>query len=275
MLSRRALLLLAGLAACRRGQILSHSQYAEVEHEAPYVLRFTRGRGGLLFFGAAHIYSQDDRQVAQIGHLWAEFGPTRAFNEGGDPPVLASMTAAAGGFGESGVVRFLAARDGVPAASIEPSMPAQVQALRRAGFTDEQILVFFALRQVPQHRARAGAAMDEARLAEVLRHFHETTGITDPADPAALAAACERLLPPLRSWNEVPSEWFDPVFERTPAFTNAASRHTSEARDAWVVELLSDRVRAGERVFATMGASHVVMQEPALRARLGRPVEMT
>ncbi|MCY1066392.1 hypothetical protein OV090_16550 [Nannocystis sp. RBIL2] len=271
MLHRRAVLsLLAGLAACRRGRILSHEEYAHVEHDTPYVLRFARGRGALLFFGAAHIYDRGDAQVARIVALWAEFRPTLAFNEGGDPQVEASLVTAAARFGESGVVRFLARRDGVPAASIEPSMRAQVEGLHASGFTDEQILVFFVLRQMPQHRARTGVPMDEARLAEVLRHFHEATGITTPATADELAAACVRLLPPLPHWSEAPAAWFDPVFSAPPAFTNVANGRVSQVRDAWTVELLADRVRRGERVFATMGASHVVMQEPALRARLGR-----
>jgi hypothetical protein len=276
MLHRRAVLsLLAGLAACRRGQILSHAEYEHVEHDTPYVLRFARGRGALLFFGAAHIYAPGDAQVARIVALWAEFRPTMAFNEGGDPPDEASLMTAAARFGESGVVRFLARRDGVPAASLEPSMRAQVEGLRASGFTDEQILVFFVLRQMPQHRARTGVAMDEARLGEVLRHFHETTGITTPATSEALAAACARLLPPLRHWSEAPAAWFDPVFTEPPAFTNVANGRVSQVRDAWTVKLLADHVRRGERVFATMGASHVVMQEPALRARLGRPKRLT
>jgi outer membrane protein TolC len=48
-----------------------------------------------------------------------------------------------------------------------------------------------------------------------------------------------------------------------------------------VVALLIERVRAGARVFAVMGSSHVVVQEPALRAALGsatarlpRPAEL-
>lgn len=123
MLHRRAVLLLACLAACRRGRILSHAEYAHVEHDTPHVLRFARRRGALLFFGAAHIHDPDDAQVARIVALWAEFRPTLAFNEGGDPQVEASLVTAAARFGESGVVRFLARRDGVPAASIERPAP--------------------------------------------------------------------------------------------------------------------------------------------------------
>jgi len=204
MRRRHALALVASaLMACSRGRILSYRQYARVEHETPYVLRFTRERGGLLFYGSAHTYDPRDAQVGQITDLWTEFGPTLAFNEGGDPPAEATVAAAVAGFGESGLVRHLGRRDGVPARSIEPPMATQADRLRALGFEDEAIKLFFVLRQVPQYRERTGAAMDDARAVEVIAYFTRATAVL-----------------------------------------------------------------GGERVFAVMGASHVVVQAPALRARL-------
>lgn len=272
MLRRRACLLaLVSLPACRGGQILTYREYAQIEHATPYVLEFSRGAGALLFFGSAHTYDPGDPQVEQIAGSWASFRPTLAFNEGGDPPAETSIAAAVTQYGESGLVRALARRDGVAVASIEPPLGEQVRALRAAGFTDEQIKLFFVLRQVPQHAAKTGTPMQEARLVEVLHYFTRETGLRSPGTPAEVVAACARRLPALRHWAEVPQEWFDPVFERPPVFTNDISRRTSDLRDAWAVRLLTDRVARGERVFAVMGASHVVVQEPALKARLGRP----
>ncbi len=262
----------AALTACRRGQILTYDQYAEVEHDTPYALRFRRGGGELLYFGSAHVYDPADAQIEQIAALWAEFRPGAAFNEGGDPPALASRTAAVASFGESGLLRHLGQRDGVPVANIEPSFARQVEALRAANYTDEQIKLFFVMRQVPQHRDRTRAPMRDERVVEVIAYFTRVTGLTgSPRDPGELASASARLLPPIRRWAEAPHAWFDPVDTPTPVYTNAVSRRLSELRDAWVVELLTTAVLRGKRVFAVMGSSHVVVQEPALRARLGRP----
>lgn len=274
MMHRRSALLLglSALAACRRGQIMSYQAYARIDHAIPYVLRFARGSGALLFFGSEHTYDPDHPQVAHLCTLWAEFRPSVAYNEGGDPPAEPTIAAAVAQFGESGLVRHLARRDRVPVASIEPSMARQVDELRGFGFSDEDIKLFFVLRQVPQHLEQAGAPMTEARAAEVLAYFTKVTGLTGaPTTPAELTTVCARRLPTLRAWREVPQAWFDPVFERPPAFTNTISLRLSNLRDAWVVDLLGDAVARGERVFAVMGASHVVVQEPALRARLGRP----
>src|SRR5690606_31408205 len=96
-----------------------------------------------------------------------------------------------------------------------------------------------------------------------------------PATAAELQQARDRLLPGAGDWRLVPQAWFDPVFERPPAFTNVISRRLSDMRDRWVVRLLSEQMRAGARVFAVMGASHVVVRERALRARLGRPTRLS
>jgi hypothetical protein len=270
---RHAILLaVAALAACRRGQVLSYERYARIEHDTPYALRFGRGGGELLFFGSGHIYDPADPQVERIVALWAEFRPGVGFNEGGDPPALTSVAAAVSGFGESGLVRHLGRRDEVPVTSIEPPFARQVEVLRAARFSDEQIKLFFVLRQAPQHRDRAGAPMSDARAVEALAYFTRVTGLTgSPRTPAELVTACARLLPPIRHWADVPLAWFDPVHETTQVYTNEVSRRTSELRDVWAVDLLVDAVLRGERVFAVMGSSHVVVQEPALRARLGRP----
>ena len=95
--------------------------------------------------------------------------------------------------------------------------------------------------------------MTEARAAEVLAYFTKVTGLTGtPTTPAELTTVCARRLPTLRVWREVPQAWFDPVFERPPAFTNTISLRLSNLRDAWVVDLLGDAVARGERVFAVM-----------------------
>jgi hypothetical protein len=45
---------------------------------------------------------------------------------------------------------------------------------------------------------------------------------------------------------------------------SAVARASSEYRDRYVVEVLQRHLRDAERVFAVVGGTHVVMQEPAL-----------
>ena len=143
--------LAALVAACAatRSPWMSFAEYAESEHPTPYVLRWKLRDSTLLYFGSAHTFDPEDQQVVDIARLWSEMRPTLAFNEGGDPPALVDPSEAIENHGEAGLVRHLAARDGVPVRSLEPPYDAQVAALRR-NFSVEQIAVFYVARQIVQ-----------------------------------------------------------------------------------------------------------------------------
>jgi pheromone shutdown protein TraB len=51
-------------------------------------------------------------------------------------------------------------------------------------------------------------------------------------------------------------------------FLNDISRASSDYRDGFMVQLLVQHLSEGQRVFAVVGGSHVVMQERLLRARV-------
>lgn len=264
-------MLVAVLAACApRSPWMSFAEYAERSHPTPYVLRWQLGDATLLYFGSAHVYDPDDAQVADIAGLWSQLRPTIAFNEGGDPPALPDVAAAVAQHGEAGLLRHLAARDGVPIRSLEPPYAAQVAALRR-DFSVEQITVFYVARQLEQHHRRVTTESPEALVARSLAGLAAVPGLEDaPRTPAALADACARLLPPPGDCSHPEAAWFDPARFDTGAYTNELTRQLSQQRDEWMVELLRAAVQPGARVFAVVGSSHVYMQQRALEQALGR-----
>jgi hypothetical protein len=81
-----------------------------------------------------------------------------------------------------------------------------------------------------------------------------------------MEVAIAKLSPPLPDWRAVPESWFDPA--RSEAFTNEFTRQLSVFRDEHMLRNLVAAVRGGERVFAVVGSSHVIMQERALKAAL-------
>lgn len=275
MLSRRLFLgTVVSAASCagRRAGPISYSEYAESDHAIPYVLLYETRAGALLFFGSDHVNDPDHEQTEQITNHWSHFGPTLALNEGGHPPTERTAEEAVSRHGESGLVRFLAARDEVAVDTLEPSYARQVQVLISEGFTPTQIKVFYILRQVPQMRGMDSGSVPEGRAEEIITYFSTIEGLEGrPATLRELEEACRRMLPEFPSWAEVPQAWFDPVYERPPTILNRVSRATSEYRDERVVDLLVASTQRGERVFAVMGASHVVIQEPVLATRLGLP----
>jgi hypothetical protein len=261
------LLLVAACVAAPSPKIMTWEEYGSISHPYPYILRLGSAKGQLLYFGSRHVYDPAHAQVAEIQKLWTEFAPTMALNEGGDPPVAETIEEAVGQFGEAGLVRYLAARDKVPVMSLEPARLEEVATLL-PHYPREQIKLFYVLRQVPQYRQATLPVPLEEKIQ------HDLGGIAAlydlPGAPRTLAELqelCDLFLPDVPRWNDVPQSYFGPVRETT-RFTNDISRRLSDLRDEHMVELLTREVKRGARVFAVVGGSHVVMQEPALRGRI-------
>jgi hypothetical protein len=280
MMVRRLLLLaLWGifLVACApRSPWMTFAEYGELEHPTPYVLRWELSDAMLLYFGARHTFDPDDRQAADIAEQWAKLRPTIAFNEGGDPPVLETVASTIARHGEAGLVRYLGALDGVPVHSLEPTYAAQVAALRRS-FTSEQIAVYYAIRGLEQYHRQSPGGSPRSEAKRLLAQLATIPGLEQaPRDAAALVAACTRQFAVPHDCLRPSAALLDPARFDTGAFTNALARQLSRYRDEHMVELLNAALRPGARVFAVVGASHVVMQERALdelltpRLRRGR-----
>jgi hypothetical protein len=264
-----ALILLLGLTGCNaaRQQMMTWPEYSRLRPELPYILRLNGPRGALLYFGARHTFDPADSQVAQIQREWETFRPEIVFTEGGLPPIAKSQNEAVRNAGEPGLVRFFAARDNVPTTTLDPSRAQEVAALSRT-FSREQIKMFFTVRAVSQYVQRAGKAGLTTEVNRVLGIFGGTPGLTNaPRTIEELDASYRRSFPDDGSYEDVPASRFDPVL--TGTFLNDISRASSDYRDTYMVQLLAQHVSEGQRVFAVVGGTHVVMQERVLRARIG------
>lgn len=248
---------------------MSFEEYAKKRHRVPYIINLSAGRGRLIYFGARHVFGSDDPQLSQIERLWAKFKPEVAFFEGADPE---STPAAAKSRdevrGESGLVVFLAARDKVPVRTLEPARGDEIALLLNT-YSPEEIKVFYVLRQIPQFRSGTHTESIESYTENVLGWLSLRPELKSaPRTLAELKASAARLFPQLADWRDVPQAWFDPVPSPPPTYLNDVSRRLSEFRDRHMLTLLAEQVAQGKRVFAVVGASHVVMQERALRAAI-------
>ena len=261
-----------------RGRMMTFEEYAEVRHTTPYVIDLTLGGSGeghsggvgrLVYFGSRHSYDPNDPQRQWIEDLWQQVGPTIALNEGGDPPTEPSAEEAVGRHGEPGLVRHLAAHDDTPVRSLEPSQEAEINHLC-ARFDSNLVTLFLVLRYYASYRQTHPPEAAESLLQDVLPYLGGFSALSEgPKTPETFRASMAHRFPDLKDWRDFPASMLDPVRRDQPwKETNEISRATSEFRDAHMVELLVSLVERGERVFAVVGASHVVMQEPLLRARL-------
>lgn len=249
--------------------ILTYKQYASIQHKSPYILQFNTGSGSLLFYGAEHTGDPKDRQIADIERRWTAFHPTVAYNEGGDPPTLDDPDAAVKQYAEPGFLRFLAGRDHIPVATFEPSFDDEV-AYALKNYSRQQVKVFYALRQVTEARVAAGTTPLEERIKDWLSNYLPDHGLKNsPNTLEEFTESCKSLFPDLTDWRKVSEDWFDPT--QSGHYTNDLANDTGVFRDKHIFHVLVERAKRGDRVFAVIGASHVVVQEAALMRVLGKP----
>lgn len=250
-------------------KILTYKQYASIQHKSPYILEFKIGSGALLFYGAEHTGDPKDPQIADIERRWAAFHPTAAYNEGGDPPTLADRDDAVHQYAEPGLLRFLAGRDKVSVATFEPPFNDEV-AYALKTYSPQQVKVFYTLRQVTEARVAAGATSLDDRIKEWLSGYLRAHGLKNaPNTLDEFTAACKSLFPELVDWRKVSEDWFDPT--QSGHYTNELANDTGVFRDKYIFRVLVNRAKRGDRVFAVIGSSHVVVQEPALLKEFGTP----
>lgn len=259
-----------GQSPPKRADIMSFEEYVKKTHPVPYLLKLSIGKGRLLYFGTRHTYDPRDPEIAEMEKAWAKLRPEIAFFEGADPestPPAVKTREDIASNGEPSFVLFLATRDHVPVRTLEPSRADELELLLKT-YSREEVKVFYVLRQVPEFKSGQHKETIEVYTQNVLSWLSLRPELKGrPNTVAELQETVSRLFPKLADWREVPQSWFDPAVSTSLTFLTDISRELSEFRDRHMVTVLLEQVGQGKRVFAAVGASHVVMQERALRVR--------
>ncbi|HZH90434.1 MAG TPA: hypothetical protein VEX70_07385 [Pyrinomonadaceae bacterium] len=251
-------------------EIMTYKEYGRIRHGRPYVLQLKSGAGELLYFGAGHVYRVEDPQIAEIERRFVEFRPTVVLNESQTPPVEVTRELAVTRYGEPGLVSFLAARHNVPIKSLDPPRMQEIRyLLGTKRWTTEQVMMFYILRRVSENNKKTSPRPADELVQQALDATAKAPGFEGlPKTVAEFEASVRRLLPSVADWRTVKSTHFDPNPD-LGLYTNDVAYASSQYRDRYIVKLLADEVRGkGGRVFAVVGASHVVMQEKALKKAL-------
>ena len=229
--------------------------------------------GRLYYFGAQHSSDPADPQFAEIEKVWNKLKPTVAFYEGPNRPIAATRDETIKQAGESGFVRFLAARDGIPIVSLEPSPQDEVNFILKR-FSPEQVTLFFVLRETSRLRERRKLSETELRaaVAQLLERASQMKILADPITSLdELDAAYRRYWKNPPHWWQAPSAWFDPLkssAETGGIFTNEINQMSSGYRDQHMYTVLATAALEGKKVFAVVGRNHVATQADALRCAL-------
>lgn len=245
----------------------AYIRYASRAGVRPATVEFRTAEGNeVVYAGVAHTFDPDDPALRELESLFLRFRPDVVLHEGGETPVVGERDDAVRRFGEPGLLRHLAAREGVAARNMDLPLVEEARLLA-ARFHRREVLLYLALRQLAALNELENRTERDARIRSYVVALRDPLGI------------------PQATWNDVELEYRrasgrdlvpDDVDFRTvhPVRGVAALRPVAlaslRARDTHMVRVLVEAGRRHRRVLAVAGAAHVVLQERALRLRLDR-----
>src|SRR5262245_10856200 len=242
--------------------ILRFSEYAAVRHPTPYLVEVERDGSYLSLLGGLHSTDPADPMFGHIEEVFSRLSPVFALHEGTPPAVEPDREIAIRRHGESGLVRHLAARAGIGTASMDIPLAKEASLLRRR-IGQRDALVFLVVRQLASFN-RKTARMDFGA------YFGEFFDTIAPAlhlpgiDWPLVEAEHVRLLGRPLAAGQVTGLETNPMCDDLP--TQRIARWSNRWRDEYMLRRLLESLREHQRVFATVGVTHAVMLEPALRA---------
>jgi hypothetical protein len=244
--------------------ILSFAEYAKIRHPTPHVVDVTHAGSHLVLFGGRHSSDPADGMFDQIEAAFSRVAPAFALHEGTPPAVEMDREIAIRRHGEAGLVRHLAARAGIDTGSMDIPLAEEARLLLRH-VAPRDALVFLVVRQLASYN-RKTARMDFDG------YFGDFFGLIAPPlelaiDWPLIEAEHVRVLGRPLSVGSVTAFETDPMRDDLP--TQRIARLSNRLRDEHMLRCLIDALSEHGRVFGTVGVSHAVMLEPALRAVSG------
>lgn len=240
-----------------------HNEFMQ-DKEWPYILQLKNPNSALLYYGSWHTSDPNDPQIKEIKQLWKEFQPTVAVTENRLGFFIGNLNMGVSMFYEFGALFALARQDDIPIYTLEPPWEVEVAEMKKA-FPVEEVTLFYTLRVFLNERDEKNPENIDELASHLLRKRGSRPGLEGSLpDLAALDKLWDERFTEFGPWRELPPEAIHPSPE--PTRLHALATLGNEIRDRHAAKVIFDLLSKGERVFALAGGSHVVKQEPVLRA---------
>ncbi len=261
--------------------LMTAEQYAKLgEYPRPYVFEITNGDSAVHYFGSSHSCNPDHPQFLEIRKQFDSFNPDLVMIEGwsgieemaeedrklladNPPEVIIEKVA------EPGFTAKLAYDKQIPIVSPEAKLSEEIDYLQQQGFRPEDITAYYIAREITGYQRKREpelfqetmqrwlnqvvrtAGWLDLELEEVLKKIEEISGAsTDITDKDLYHSLVD------------PIPWSDkPDFH----ITNSIAQRLNLFRDNQMMYRLREYKEKYKRIFIVFGASHAVMQEPAIR----------
>ncbi len=262
--------------------IMTAEQYAQIQHETPYVFDLKFGDTRLFYFGSPHTGDPKNPLFKDIESAFNEVEPDIVFVEGvnirGDRERFnerlksASREEVIEHMGEPGYSLKLAAEKGIEWRSPEPIDEDLYNNLLDKGFSKDHILAWEVLHILPQYNRLMKKEGFKDYVKGSIDRFKQATNWEgfDYSYDHAIKLAQEILGHTIDVENEAEAlDYIDPIpwedKKDTQTIFNRIGEASSLFRDRKIVSDVANSLESYKRVFVVYGASHAVMQEPALR----------
>ena len=180
-------------------------------------------------------------------------------------------------FGEAGFAAKIAQEQGAEVDSPEPAPKEEIEDLQKRGFSRNAIFAFFTYRQIPEFQRRANESDMNSFKEYIKPTLEEFKKATQWAD---FDYSFERALyVGKKIWgddmNPADESWefrLDPVSRASQTehetVVNEIARESNVFRDTHILEKVKETLQGRDRIFIVYGATHAVMQRPAIREML-------
>jgi hypothetical protein len=256
--------LMSSCASFPSKQFMSWEDYVRQPRSNPYILELERHGGSLVYYGAFHKVDPAHPQFADIENKWEDFRPTLAYCEGSLWPLEESRIKAIENYGEQGLVTFLAARDGIDIECIDPSLTEQAAHLRQL-FPANIITIYYVMRQAAINRMLKKDIPPSKYAVRYFKKFRRLEGFHhSPSNLDEFERMVSILFPELKEWQEIPYSYFH--CRKLGRIIASIHRELNEYRNQIMVKKVVQALKKGQKVFAIVGRSHVVIQEAILKS---------
>ncbi len=266
-------------------KLMTAEAYAELTHETPYIFILEKDGKQLTYFGSPHTDDPESPVFSDIESRYRSADPDMVFVEGfadlqgheeeSKKWALSLSREDAIRMGESGFALWLAERDGKETKSPEPHFEDEIGHLESSGFTREEIFVFCVARYLLQYQRSIDKQTPMAEYVQSELDFLARAAHWQgfPFTLDHFIALYEKFIGKLFDpTDESLKSVSDPIpWRDAPAQTriNEISRASSKFRDMHIIEEVGKTLQSHNNLFVVYGASHAVMQEPAMRMLLG------
>lgn len=264
-------------------QPYSEEENAKEEFEAPYVAAYEKGPYRLWFVAAAHVANSDNPTCRTIRKAFQELTPTFLIVEGtsysqvNDPTQISyakkcEQTQYAN-CGEDACAINEALRRGVNFNYGEPLDVSIKDAMIAEGYSDHDLIFFYALRQVPQLKRRAVTkeSMIRDQLSKKLPLYSQRLQTNATLSLQEFEKAYRAKFDSPIDYGKIDTDTVSPRVDGNLSWANKFSSKLGLVRERFLTSMIEKRLNEYGTVLVVYGQGHLVKQRKALKQAMGNP----